>query len=318
MHEQGRHGVLAIYTGLQGDDRNADFMQGKMQFEHVFLRGSTMARCRQLMALLRRCRYDHLVLGGWDSVESWLAAFISPRKKNDLVAESSVWESVTHGLKGRIKHRFVARIGGTAYVPGVSNGKLVRALGFKGRMVYTRGVGVFNYIAQPPYVAREQVTKFLYVGRLVEVKNLKILISVFNDLPQLSLTIAGFGEQEAELKAMAKSNVTFLGAVNNKQLPEVYQAHDVFILPSKSETWGIVVEEALNNGLPVIVSDRVGCHEALVNEENGLVFPLSEGQEALRRAVLKMTDVTYYNHLREHISHYDFAAIEREQVESYL
>lgn len=104
-----------------------------------------------------------------------------------------------------------------------------------------------------------------------------LVVEVFqrlkNTLPSLRLTIVGFGEQEDELRALAGANVTFAGAVNNKRLPEIYQAHDVFILPSKSEPWGLVVEEALNNGMPVIVSDRVGCHKALINAQNGLVFP---------------------------------------------
>lgn len=52
--------------------------------------------------------------------------------------------------------------------------------------------------------------------------------------------------------------------------------------------------------------------------KTGWCSPLSGGDEALKKAVLQMTDVTYYNRLRENISHYDFAAIEQEQVDCYL
>lgn len=311
-------GVMVAYTGLDGSDRNADFYRGQMQFEHVFLKGGKLARCRQLLSLLRHTEYDRLVLGGWDSAESWIAALFSPKSKNSVVVESSILESTTTGFKGFIKRLFINRIRNKAYVPGISNAKLVEKLGFKGKIVYTKGVGVFNYIPQPAYTPREFVKNFLYVGRLVDAKNLKLLINVFNSLPQLTLTIAGFGEQEQELKAIASGNIKFLGAVDNKKLPQVYQANDVFILPSKKEAWGLVVEEALNNGLPVIVSDKVGCHEAIVNDGNGIVFSPFDSEAALREAVLRMTDITYYNSLRKNISQLDFAKTEEEQVECYV
>ena len=112
-------------------------------------------------------------------------------------------------------------------------------------------------------------------------------------------------------------NIHFLGAVNNVELPKVYQSHDVFILPSKKEPWGLVVEEALNNGMPVIVSDMVGCYETIVNEDNGLVFKFDD-KDSLMQAINRMSDVDYYNRLRKNISKYDFAKIEKEQVSCYL
>ncbi len=87
-----------------------------------------------------------------------------------------------------------------------------------------------------------------------------------------NLEVFDFVLTEEELKAMAKQNVHFLGAINNKELSGYYQKMDVFVLPSLIEPWGLVVEEALNNGLPVIVSDRVGCAEEIIDESNGIVF----------------------------------------------
>lgn len=315
--KRGKH-ILVIYTGQQGNDRNKDFFKGNMQFEHILLKGNNISRCRQLLHILKHKSYENLIIGGWDSPEAWLAAILSPKTKNSVVAESSVWESKTDGLKGSIKRMFITNIRDKAYVPGKSNATLLKRLGFKGKIVYTKGVGVFNYIPQPPYKTKSEVKRFLYVGRLVDVKNLKMLINVFNKLPQLTLTIVGFGEQEAELKSIAKNNIIFTGAINNKALPQVYQQNDVFILPSKSEPWGLVVEEALNNGIPVIVSNKVGCHEAIVNKNNGIVFAPFNSTSALKEAVLRMTDISFYNNLRYNISQLDFNKIEEEQVNCYI
>lgn len=311
-----REQIFVLYTGTKGDDRNPDFFQGKMAFRHLFLQGTTWRKIAKILRVLKCTDYSELIIGGWDTPMMWAAAYFSPKGKNSVVVESSYHESCSTGIKALIKKMFLNRIS-KAYVPGISNEVLLQKLNFKGHIVMTKGVGVFNYVSQPPFIPRTEVKKFLFVGRLVEVKNLKLLIRVFNGLPQFTLSIIGFGEQENELKAMAKENVKFLGAVDNKCLPDIYQSHDVFILPSKSEPWGLVVEEALNNGIPVLVSDRVGCAEEIVNESNGLVFHYNE-MDSLRNAVLQMTDIAFYNQLRKNISRLDFAKIESEQIDCYL
>ena len=181
----------------------------------------------------------------------------------------------------------------------------------------TKGVGVFNYVEQPPFEPRSAVRRFLYVGRLTDVKNLPLLIKSFSKRKDLILNIVGFGEQEDYLKSIAGDNVNFLGAVDNKKLPQVYQENDVFVLPSEIEPWGLVVEEALNNGTPVLVSDRVGCGPEIVDESNGLVFKHDSEADLLDK-INKISDLKKYNQLRKNISKLDFAEIERQQVECYL
>lgn len=255
-------------------------------------------------------------MGGWDSFPLWLGAFISPKRKNALVVESSYLESTTRGLKGLIKKIFLSRIS-KVYASGRAQRQITDNLGFRSKTIITKGVGVFNYITQPPFEPKDRVRNYIYVGRLVAVKNLELLIRVFNALPDLSLTIVGFGPDDKFLRSIAKNNITFLGPIENNKLSPIYRQHDVFILPSRAEPWGLVVEEALNNGLPVIVSDRVGCAEEIINENNGLIFRWND-PNAMKEAILKMSDVSFYNRLRKNISTLDFEAIEKHQVHCYL
>jgi glycosyltransferase involved in cell wall biosynthesis len=69
--------------------------------------------------------------------------------------------------------------------------------------------------------------------------------------------------------------VTIAGFVNQQELPSWYAAADMLVLPSDSrETWGLVVNEAMAAGLPVVVSDAAGCSPDLVREgENGFTYP---------------------------------------------
>ncbi len=96
------------------------------------------------------------------------------------------------------------------------------------------------------------------------------------------LLIVGEGEQRAELEALAgalriAARVRFAGSMPWEGLPLTYAAVDLFVLPSRFEPWGAVVNEALASGLPVIASDAVGCAQDLVQPGlNGWIVPAGD------------------------------------------
>lgn len=309
--------IFVIYTGDTSEGRNRDFFTGEARFDYLFLSSNKLKRLKEVFDQIRFFRYEELILGGWDSLPLWLAAFISFRTKNALVVESSYLESQTRGWKGLLKKIYISRIS-KVYASGRSQKKITDDLGFNGKTIITKGVGVFNYVPQPQFVPRNQICNFLYVGRLVTCKNIEMLIETFNGLPQKNLYIIGFGTLEEKLKKIANDNIHFWGAISNRELFKFYQKMDVFVLPSRSEPWGLVVEEALNNGLPVLVSNRVGCAEEIVTQgENGLVFRYDDKNDLLK-CISMISDLKLYNKMRENISKMNFEQIEHEQINCYL
>ena len=108
--------------------------------------------------------------------------------------------------------------------------------------------------------------------------------------PACADTIAvfvGSGELEPELRALAareKLRVNFAGFKNQSELPRCYAAADVLVLPSESETWGLVVNEGMACGLPAIVSEAVGCAPDLIEEGcTGFQFPVGDAAQLARR-----------------------------------
>lgn len=307
--------VLMAFSDAIEKDRNADFVSEKPTFEYLYMPQGVIKSLFFLIKILYKNNYTQLIIGGWDDWRLIILPFLSRKKKNALLCESSIYEFQPHPLKDMMKRLVLSRIS-TVYPSGKAQGRIFDYFEFNGDYKYTGGCGLLNYIEQPAYVSRQEVKTFLYVGRLVEVKNLRLLIEVFNQLPELQLNIIGYGEQEVELKQLAKENIHFLGCVANKQLSSYYQQADVFILPSNSEVWGLVIEEALNNGTPVIVSDKVGCRDDLVTEETGLVFDAGNS-ESLTKAIEKIRDINFYNQLRRGIANLDFAARAKRQVEVF-
>ena len=308
--------VLLVFLDKKKKDRHLDFVSAKPEFNVVFSPSGFLKRMWFIANLIIKTQYKQLIIGGWDEPCFLLIPFISPKDKNAFLCESSIYEYRPHILKDCVKRLFLKRIS-MVYLAGKAQGRLLEQLNYKGSYLYTGGCGILNYINQPEYAPRNQVDSFLYVGRLAKVKNLEVLVSVFNELPRLKLNIIGYGEEEEKLKEMSSPNIVFLGPKENKELTFYYQQADVFILPSSYEPWGLVVEEALNNGTPVIVSDKVGCRDDLVSNNTGIVFN-SGSVESLRRAIIRMTDINFYNSLRKNIAEMNFEERRQQQINSFI
>lgn len=123
----------------------------------------------------------------------------------------------------------------------------------------------------------------IYSGRLIEIKNIKSIIKALSKLNRedIVLLIIGDGELNNELNILSKQlNVRSIitGFITKQEeLFKHYFAGDCLILPSIDEPWGLVVNEAMASGLPVIVSNICGCSKDLVSEgENGYIINPSD------------------------------------------
>jgi glycosyltransferase involved in cell wall biosynthesis len=125
-------------------------------------------------------------------------------------------------------------------------------------------------------------TTFLLVGRLVERKGIDRFIKSWAGLSsslasKATALIVGAGELETELLALARRvgarNVIFKGSLNAGELAKYYTACDVLVFPSLEDVWGMVVNEALLFGMPVLGSVHAGAVQQLVRgQESGQTF----------------------------------------------
>ena len=135
---------------------------------------------------------------------------------------------------------------------------------------------------------------FLFVGRLSREKNVLGLIRAYLQVnTEWGLVIVGEGDDKSMLQYEAslsdEHNVIFTGGMNWEEVVLYYKYAAAFVLPSISEPWGLVVNEAMICGLPVLVSTHCGCSLDLVEEDkNGYVFSPSDVDE-LSDLLEKMT-----------------------------
>ena len=141
------------------------------------------------------------------------------------------------------------------------------------------------------------------------------LIATMPEHEQPHLLIVGDGEQMAMLRSRVQEAgarlVRFAGFRNQSELPGIFALSTVFVLPSRHEPWGLIVNEAMACGLPVIVSDEVGCAVDLVQDgANGFIVPAGNvvALEDALRSVLASGAAARMGALgRERIAKWSFA-----------
>ncbi|MFH1499089.1 MAG: glycosyltransferase family 4 protein [Verrucomicrobiota bacterium] len=147
----------------------------------------------------------------------------------------------------------------------------------------------------PPAGGRGQTDGpvFLFCGQMIARKGIDLLLLAFaqtlRQQPDVRLLLVG---REAELPSLlgglplvVRKRINYAGFQSPDALPEWFARADVFVLPSRHDGWGVVVNQALGAGLPCIVSDAVGAGELIDDDVNGSVVPAGDAV-ALARAMI--------------------------------
>lgn len=140
---------------------------------------------------------------------------------------------------------------------------------------------------------RKDTFVILFVGKLIQRKNPMSILETLKELKEfdISAIFVGDGDLKNNLVNYTQKNdlknVLFLGFANQTEISKYYTISDVLILPSEYETWGLVVNEGMNFGLPAIVSDNCGCSNELVKDGyNG--FVINNIKNILKDLILKL------------------------------
>jgi 1,2-diacylglycerol 3-alpha-glucosyltransferase len=261
---------------------------------------------------LRRAQPDAILCGGYSYMAAWQAASWAKRHRVPLLLWS---ESTTLDLRRRhrlvelIKHRFRQHC--QAFVAaGKASRDYLLALGAPPGAIFIApdavDVQLFAAAAEKTRQRERDVRAqnqlplryFLYAGRLVKEKGVFELLAAYATLEpclrsRIGLVFVGDGPARRELAGRAagiqQGLVRFCGWVHREQIPEIYALAEALVLPSYSDTWGLVVNEAMACSLPVIVSRVAGCVPDLVQEGwNGFAVQ-STDVEGLARAMKRLS-----------------------------
>jgi glycosyltransferase involved in cell wall biosynthesis len=252
-----------------------------------------------LWSLIRKGGFDAVVIyTGYRHASFWIAltaAKLSGAKLlfgTDAASIAPRGGDPTRVRAKKIVWRWLFRLADQIIAPSTAARDAICSLGFSPDRVALTPYAVDNnwWLARAAEVNRaavranwgvpESSVVILFCAKLQPWKRPQDLLEAFAraSVASAHLVFAGDGPMSASLEAQAaqlgvRDRVHFLGFVNQSQLPAVYCASDLFVLPSDYEPFGVVVNEAMLCARAVAVSDRVGAGFDLVSPETGFIFP---------------------------------------------
>lgn len=258
---------------------------------------------KALWRLVTNGGFDAVCLGGYYFREAWTVLLAARSRKIPIILCTDAHSLESRRAKSKvalaIKKRIVGRIFRTAAAVITSSseaGAFLQSLGIPSERIFM-GRSVVNntwWTDRAAHLDRAGLRRelnlpveagvVLYCAKLQSWKRPGDLLEAFSRANVLDsfLIFAGDGPLRASLEQRSRDlrvadRVRFFGFVNQTRLPGLYVASDLLVLPSDYEPFGLVVNEAMLCGRPVVVSDRIGARYDLVREgETGSVFPCGD------------------------------------------
>lgn len=282
--------LTVVYLSVSDPSRDWDPAIERARFRYRVLRERGRLRRGEgyvhvttgLFPLLRELEPEVAVVGGWDQpAYAELLALRRPLGIDRLLwwVESNLRDRRTEGRALRRTKGAFLRAADGVIVPGSASASYVAALGADPALTWRAPNAVDNARFAVPATLREERTdpvRFLFAGRLESAKGVATLLDAWSIVPPgARLTIAGNGtlaEPLARRVAAAGTGVDVVGHLDQEALARAYAGADAFVFPSVSDPWGLVVNEAMAAGLPIVASSAPGAVDDLVIDgENGIV-----------------------------------------------
>lgn len=254
----------------------------------------------QMHKLAAEIQPDILICSGWIDRDYLKVARRYYKKIPTVVTCDTHWKgSLKQYLALFLSRFFLLNTFSHAWVPGKSQYRYVRKLGFKNAAIregfYCCDLPKFNALYEriKPEKEKNIPKRFIYVGRYYEFKGLTDLWEAFSQLQQESpseweLWCLGTGSLDPVRHPAIKHH----GFVQPADLDPLLAETGVFVLPSRFEPWGVVVQEYAAAGFPLILSDAVGAKDRFLEPgQNGYIFE-KENITALKEVLKKITKLS--------------------------
>lgn len=293
--------TVAFETGAS-KERDASWKQYDIKaFKAVFLNGIKYgvaeAFCPNVIRLLRKNHFDRIILCDFTGFTGMLAILWLRMKRIPYWLESDGgFAKNGKGFKEKVKMFFIKGAQGYFSTAQEHDRYYLQYGAAPDRIWRYPFTSIYRRDVLDAPVSTEQKAQLrtelgireekvlIAVGQFIHRKGFDVLIDAMASLPRsIGCYIIGGEPSEAYLQQVAEyglDNVHFVGFKTKDELSQYYMAGDLFVHPTREDIWGLVVNEAMAKGLPVITTDRcIAGLELIKNSEQGCIVPVGEAQE---------------------------------------
>lgn len=304
FNELGKECELTVlFEKRTSDERDKSWKNYKFDnFEGVFLRGKSVntdtAICPEVIRYVKRRSYDHVIVTNISSPTGIMAVeYMKAHHIPYWVEGDGGFAKSGKGFKETIKKRIISNAKG-CFSTGVAHDEYYLTYGAEQKNIWRypfTSLHERDILAEPISVSQRQelrkklnikernvvlsVGRFSYLGGYG--KGYDVLLRAAKIMgDEYGWYIVG-GEPTDEFRRMTDeaslNNFHYIGHLGKEKLNQYYQAADVFAFMTIGDVWGLVINEAMANGLPVVSTDRCGAALELIHEgENGFVVPVGD------------------------------------------
>ncbi|HLY41326.1 MAG TPA: glycosyltransferase [Terracidiphilus sp.] len=301
--------VDVLFAARSSNQRTAAMHQVGSAYRSHFLSEGSIESLPQFSTALRavevasQCLPDAVIISGYNYLPTWsmLAWAKIIGKPVALWFESNAFDRPHYPVKEFLKRIFLYGCD-VGHVYGTSNRQYLEELGMKSyEIVEKRATVDWELFSKRRAVFHSDFRRFIYVGRFSPEKNLTRLMEAFQIVQsktriRAELLLVGYGPDESMLRQRTRDlglseSVVFGGAKTQEEVCMTLAECDCLVLPSLSEPWGLVANEALCVGMPVILSDRCGCAIDLARDGIGWIVG-AEDTNAFAESMLKVCNLS--------------------------
>ncbi|MGB9590966.1 MAG: glycosyltransferase family 4 protein [Candidatus Kryptoniota bacterium] len=292
--------LTVLFERRSATDRNKEWISDEaINFKPVFLEGIKVGHdssfCPSVLQWLQKDRFDIFVIGGYSTPTGMLAivclrlrripfflnvdgGFIKDDKpivhaiKKHFIGSATWWLSTGNETNRYLEH-YGAKKDRIFIYPFtlIRSSELCPGIADESEKVSLR---------QKLGISGDRVV--LSVGQFIHRKGFDILIKTWKSIPQnITLLIVGGGPDEKKLFSLISEeglvNVRLIGFKKKDELRDYYRAADLFVLPTREDIWGLVINEAMACGLPIISTNKcIAALELVKDGENGFIVPVED------------------------------------------
>ena len=326
--------LTVTFEMFQANNRDKNWKSTEsFQFKHVFLKSCFQkeegAFCPEIKRYLKEFKNDMIIVGGY-STPTGMYSILYMKTHHipfTLNCDGGMVKNDS-SFKRKIKQFFIGSA--VAWLStGASCTRYLLHYGADKKRIYqyplasTRENDISSVTRSQKEILRQQLgikeeKMILFVGSFIYRKGIDILLEACWNFDNTALVLVGGTDITSFLPKRSMDPQVHIYAEGFKSEQEVrkyYQAADVFVLPTREDIWGLVVNEAMASGLPVITTDQCGAGlELIENGENGYVVPINKVQ-LLKE---KIEVVIYNGNIREHMIQENLKKIGQYTIEAMV
>lgn len=308
--------LTVTFEGVYATDRDAKWKSDKIKnFTALFMKGirinSDSFFCPEIIKIIKQ-KWDVILVGVYSSPTSMWAIEYMRRKKIPFYIEADGGLiSNDSKLKFKIKNRYISSASGWLS-SGDMTDKYFAHYGADLSKIYRYPFTSLkssdlilsqpmssikkNHLRQKLGFKEEKIV--ISVGRFIPLKGFDVLLNASSKLDDNTGVYIVGGEPTQEyldiIKEYNLKNIHFVSFISKTELREYYLAADVFVLPTRSDVWGLVINEAMSCGLPVVTTDKcIAGMELIEDDKNGYVVPVDNSDKLAEKCkyILEHSDL---------------------------